>query len=313
MRGRLLLNLGLALLVGALMLVVWLRPGQEPPPAPDPLTALTAGAIERIEITPPHGEPFVLEKRAGAWFLTTPAQVPARQHRVDSLLGLATTPRRAALAEGTPQADFGLGPPRGRVRFDDVEIAFGDSNPVEFRRYVATGGATYLIDDGYFHHLSSSWAEWVDLRLLPAGATLERAELPAYTLERDAEGGYSLRPEDSAPSADALARRAQDWTLVQAIQAHAGRTPPGDAPELALSYRAEGEDAPITLRFALERQAGAVLLHRRDLPLAYELPLQEAERLLRAPLPDRPADADGAGPVVEPSQDQDPAPGDPPD
>lgn len=299
MRARVLLNLALALLVGALALVVWLRPGRPDQPPPEPLTTLTPDAIDHIAITPALGESFALERAHGAWQVVAgDARVLARQYRVDALLGVAGTPRRAALSEGAA-ADFGLDPPQARLRLNTTEIAFGDSNPVDYRRYVRVGGTTYLIDDHYFHHLSTTWAGWADLRLVPPGATLESVTTPSYSLTATPAGGYTISPANDQISADALALRAQDWTALQAVETHAGRPVPADTTELVLTFRAPDADAPTTLRFALERQAGAVLAHRTDIGLSYEIAAAEADRLLRPPAPDAPLPTDDAKPAPD--------------
>lgn len=305
MRNRLLINL--ALLVGALVLgaVVWLKPGKPPAPLPVPLTALKADAVTRIAVDG-RGDPFTLERQDGTWFLVAgPVRLRARQYRVDALLGLVSAPRLATVTEGTG-ADFGLDPPAARVRFDDTEIALGDSNPVDFRRYTHVGDATYLTDDAYFHHLASPWTDWADLRLLPPGASLERVVTPSYTLTLNAQGAYDLSPAQAGISADTLVLRAQDWAAVQAVATRAAPAQiPAQTTALELTYREPGAADPVTLRYALERQAGAVLAHRRDLPVSFEIALAEAERLLRPLVPEPPIEDAPAtdSPPAEPSSE----------
>jgi len=53
MRGRLWLNLGLAIALAVLALVAWRQPGKAPPPAEIKLTKLDTQSVRRIAFHPP--------------------------------------------------------------------------------------------------------------------------------------------------------------------------------------------------------------------------------------------------------------------
>lgn len=283
MRTRWLLNLALAGLMLSLAGVIWLRPGKPAPQLPPPLTTVDGTRVNTITLTPERGAPFTLRRTDGAWFVTGPLHARARQYRVESVLGLLGTAQRATLPVPPPGDNpYGLAPPKARIRFDDTEIRFGDSNPVDYRRYVGTGTGAFLIDDAYFHHLGTTPADWVDLALLPPGARIEAVDAPGWRLERDATGGYALTPGGGTLSADTLAQRADDWAHVQATDVTPASTQAPAPHSVTLTYRM-GDGAPVTVRFGLVDDGRAVSLIRTDPPLAYALAPEEARRLLARP------------------------------
>ncbi|MCZ6576624.1 MAG: DUF4340 domain-containing protein, partial [Gammaproteobacteria bacterium] len=109
MRNRWLLNLGLVVLVGVLVvLAVSKRRVDQEPPAP-PLTMLVPEQIERIRIERPDNERLVLQRQGGNWLLIAPLQARANSFRVESLLRLATAPSELRLrADPDALSKYGL-------------------------------------------------------------------------------------------------------------------------------------------------------------------------------------------------------------
>src|SRR3954468_24171395 len=88
-RKRWLLNLGLALFIIALALLVKYHPGVPKPEEGPPLTNLAADSIERIRIARPGQPEITLAKTGQDWRLLTPVQGRADRFRIDGLLHLA--------------------------------------------------------------------------------------------------------------------------------------------------------------------------------------------------------------------------------
>jgi hypothetical protein len=149
MSRRSLLNLLLSGLILILLFCIWWL---QPAPLP-PLTPLLPEQIERIQISDPAGRDIRLVKQANRWWLE---QSPADNQRIEQLLGICTTPslRRFPLPlERLPA--FGLAPARIRLRLNELELAFGDTDPLHGWRYVRQGEQIHLIGDGFHHHLSA--------------------------------------------------------------------------------------------------------------------------------------------------------------
>src|SRR4030067_1661134 len=91
MKHRWRLNIGLALLVGALILLVLYRPGTGKEAQGTPLTAIPVDAVQRIKLVRPKQPEIVLERIGDHWRLHAPRKARARSFRGNELLSLAGT------------------------------------------------------------------------------------------------------------------------------------------------------------------------------------------------------------------------------
>ena len=277
MRGRLWLNLGLALVLASLAAVAWFKPGKKPPPAPVTLTSIAAQSVKRIDFYPPRGSAFALVREGPAgdrhWFIEQP-HLRAQPFRVETILELlsATSAAQLTLAQNTDNA-FGVDPPQARIRFDGTEIAFGLTNPVGLRRYVRVGDAVHLIDDRYFHHAVSTWTDWVDRRVLPEGVTLTALDLPGMRLRRK-DATWQISPERPQASADAITALIEEWQRAYAMDVENAASVPADARAVRLEWQGGARE------LALAREGDEWLLYRRDAPLRYRFSANQGKRLL---------------------------------
>ncbi|MEN8167927.1 MAG: hypothetical protein ABFR65_10690 [Pseudomonadota bacterium] len=149
MSRRILLNLLLSGLILLLALLVWWL---QPIPLP-PLTPLLPEQIDRIHISDTTGREIRLHRQAGEWRLK---QAPANAQRIEQLLGICTTPSlRRFPAPLERLEEFGLTPPAIRLRLNDLELGFGNTDPLNGWRYVRLGDSIHLIGDGFQHHLTA--------------------------------------------------------------------------------------------------------------------------------------------------------------
>lgn len=281
MRGRLWLNLGLALVLATLAAVAWFKPGKTPPPAPLKLTSLDVQTVKRIDFHPPRGPEFALLREGKDWFIEQP-HLRAQPFRVETILELpaATSAAQLTLTDNADNA-FGVDPPQARIRFDGTQIDFGLTNPVGFRRYVRVGDAVHLIDDRYFHHAASTWTDWVDRRLLPEGVTLTALNLPDMTLRRK-DATWQVSPEQPQASADALTALVEEWQRAYAMNVETAAAVPTDVRPLRLEWHGGALD------LVLVQDGDEWLLYRRDAPLRYRFSANQGKRLLEIEQP-RPA------------------------
>ena len=274
MRGRLWLNLGLALLVVALAAVAWFQPGKTPPPPSVTLTNLDPQTVKRIDFYPPRGAAFALVRDGKDWFIDSP-RLRAQPFRVETLLELpgAASAAQFTLADNKDNG-FGVDPPQARVRFDDTEIAFGLTNPVGLRRYVRVGDAVHLIDDRFFHHAASTWVAWVDRRVLPEGVTLTALDLPGLTLRREGTA-WQIEPASARrPAPTPITALIEEWQRAYAMDVEETTAVPADAQALRLEWQGGA------LELALAQEGDEWLLYRRDAPVRYRFSANQGKRLL---------------------------------
>ncbi|WJW75755.1 DUF4340 domain-containing protein [Thiohalobacter sp. IOR34] len=262
-RGWLNLLLGLGVL--GLALLAWQRPGLEPPAA-EHLTRLDAGQVRQILIE--HDEVRLrFEKQAQGWVLLGPPDIPADPLQIGSLLGLlSVVPERSYPANAVQLDQAGLDPPKSRLHFDGLEIAFGATEPLGRLRYVRIGERVALVEDRYGPMVSGRRAQFASRRLLPEGSRIRRLQLPDRSLRRGEDSHWQVEPEPTGLSADAVARLIDRWQQARAIWVSASKeAADGKAIEIELEGMAE------PLRFQLVTQDGRQLLLRPELGLAYHL------------------------------------------
>ncbi|MCC6301677.1 MAG: DUF4340 domain-containing protein [Gammaproteobacteria bacterium] len=272
------LNLGLLGLAAALAALVYWEPGVETPAEPPKLTALAPAGIEHVVIRPQRGDEIRLDKDQGVWMMRAPVATYANEFRIDALLGIARADSRARFdAVALDLVKFGLDPPLSVLRLDDVELAFGDSEPLDNRRYVRNGAAVHLIDDEYFYRLQTGFTAFVSNRLLPPSGAPAAIRLPEFGVTR-VDGKWSLAPAPEPPPADALNEFVDAWRQAQAVQVDRYA---GEAARGAITVSFEGGAAP--LEFLLLETEPELVLARADLGLRYHLTAEQARRLLSAP------------------------------
>jgi hypothetical protein len=278
MNTRTVLNLSLLGLAAGLVALVYWEPGIERPAGPPKLTTLSPAAVTHLVIRPQRGAEIRLDKEQGTWMMRAPIAVHANEFRIDALLGIAQADSHAQFDAGALDlAKFRLDSPATVLRLNDVELAFGDSEPIDNRRYVRNGATVHLINEDYYYRLQSDFPAFVSNQLLPPQARPAQIRLPEFSVTR-AEGQWTLAPAQHQPAPDALNLFVDEWRRAQAVEVdrYDGEASRG---EILVSF--EGDAAP--LRLLLLETGPELVLARADLGLRYHLTAEQAQRLLQPP------------------------------
>lgn len=282
------LNIALLILVIASAVLANYLPGLNEPAPPPALTALKRDQVTRIAIERPAQPPLKFSKEKGGWVMTAPLQVAANEFRIESLLDITETPSHGQFpSTGQDLAKFKLDKSPVRVRLNDTQIAFGDSEPLNQRRYVALGTAIHVIDDLDFQSLSAPPATWVSMFLLPRDAKLTELILPDLKLIRNKQDDWSLSPASTSISADALNAFIDEWRHAQALDVKPYvEGPTQGSVQIQLARQSQ------PLRFTIMARKPDLILARPELGVQYHLSAESGERLLQlaaspgtAPLP----------------------------
>ncbi len=276
MTARAWLNTGLLVLLTGLALILWLRPGQEPE-TPTPIASLDPDAVTRIQIQRAGKPTIVLERQDGHWSLTAPIALPANEVRVGTLLNLAETTSESRYdAAELELAKYGLAEPKVVVMLDDRAFAFGDINPVSYRRYVQVGDRVYLISDDLIDLDIAEPATYASPKLLPAGSEVRALSLPYVRLERENDGRW--RRSSDALSQYEIYTLLEAWREAQAYQVTALHKN---------STRRSHKQIEITLtdgrevEFEIIARKPELILGCPRLGIQYHLPVDAASALLR--------------------------------
>jgi hypothetical protein len=285
--------LNLALLVVAFGLGVAVFLGQQQEEKGPPLTALKTADVTRVAIEHPGAPAIRLEKRDGGWFLAEPVQGEVDEFEINAVLALAEAERKETL-DAAPLAELELEPAKYVITLNDVAIAFGGVEPLQFRRYVKVGEVVGLIDDPPSAALDRDYADLVAKGLFPSGSEIERIELPKLALAR-ADGKWAVQPADPKASADAMQQLADGWKNARSMwNERAPRVPQGDRVKVTLKGGA-------TREFIVAATDPQFKLHRPDLGVNLVLSKALAGDLLKLPEPPPPPPPEEAPPATPPA------------
>lgn len=279
MNVRSALNLSLLALAALLAALVYWEPGIERPVPPPKLTALAPVEVAHIAIQPRNGAEIRIDKDAGDWMMSSPVAIHANEFRIDALLRVTQADSHARIdSRELDLAKFGLEPPATVLRLNDIELAFGDSEPINNRRYVRVGATVHLIDDDYYYRLQADYTAFVSNRLLPPQGKPTAITLPSFDVARAPDGQWTVSPAETQPSMDAINGFVDEWRRAQAVEIDRFQ---GGSSQGAITVSLEGDEAPV--EFLLVETEPETVLARADIGLRFHLTAEQARRLLQPP------------------------------
>lgn len=185
------------------------------------LTSLNADDITLITITKPDNREFVFEKKPGSlWYMTQPFQLKAHQFRINTLLKLLRTPVSKTYDTGSLDlSHYALLKPRAKIKFNDTEILFGKTNPVNNKRYLLVDNKISLILDQTYPLVSAQAASFIGLSLLPNNFNINRIKTPASSIYLDNDGKWTST-EKASLNADQIQVLLSNWRSAKAFAVH---------------------------------------------------------------------------------------------
>ena len=278
MGRRLLLNLLLVAVAIGLATFIYLQAGKTPETGPDEITSIDPGTVTSIRLTRLQAEPVEFSKRDDHWFIHGEPELRADDFQVGTLLALtgARTDRHYP-ADTLDLQPMGLQPPQATAILGNARFDIGSTDPIDKRRYVLTGATVYLVPDRFQHLLNAHYTNFVDRRLLPAGAVVTGLSLPGLSLALDEENHWQLQPADPAVSADAIRLLVSAWRNARALYV---REHDGDSGQ-AVQVRLQGSEQP--LEFLLRTNEADIILARPDRGIQYHLTAEAGRALLEIP------------------------------
>lgn len=273
--SRTLLNLGLLAAVAILALLAIYEPGKEKPKEEPHLVQFTSDGISTLRIERVNGPTIVLERQQGSWRMTEPLAIGVNDFRISSLLRIGEL-KSLKQFKATPEqlAQYGLQAPNATLIINGTtRIEFGNSTPIDQRRYVRVGDTVHLITDNYFYHLIGAPTTYASNSLLDSKAALVRLELPGLVLAQQ-EGKWSATPQPVDFSADQVTQLLDHWRHAQALEVAPYDGRKGERVRLTFA----GNDQPV--EFLVTERTPELILARPDLKVQYHLPPSSVAELL---------------------------------
>lgn len=284
MSTRTLLNLGLAVLALALVLVVIYRPGLELEAIPQAIIkGLAPDEVVSITVIREIPEQLTFTRKAERWYLFTgERELPAAEFQLNALLRLLqATAENHYPAASLDRGQLGLEPPQATLRFNDLEVRFGSTEALGQRRYVQVNDTVYLINDQYQHLITSEPYHFIARKLLVDRGAITRLELPGMTLSQSEDPHWQLDPVDDEVSADALQQLIDNWKNASAL--YVSRYDDAEATE-RVTIHTTGQPEPLVLQVV--SHAPELILARPDWGIKYHLTTGLEGSLFALPGPD---------------------------
>jgi hypothetical protein len=279
MKNRWLLNIGLALLVGLLILLGLYKPGVEKEIQGKLLTTLTAESVQRIKIVRPKQPEILLEKSGEVWQLNAPRQARANSYRVNELLALAAqriTTRFPAVPADL--AKYGLDKPLATLFLDDAEIHFGGMHPLDNQLYVLHDGQVQLVPVSVLRTVSAPLNDFLSTSPIEDKARPLAFKFPAFSLKQNEQGAWIRTPELKGLGSDQVNRFVDEWRHARALS-----TAPysGKPVKTRVTLTLTNGDKQRVIEFGVLAVKPEFVLYRKDEKLEYSFPEETGSRLMQ--------------------------------
>ncbi|BAN36429.1 hypothetical protein SCD_n02629 [Sulfuricella denitrificans skB26] len=273
MKYRILLNLVLAALVAALILLVWLKP--KPTVQTEfKLSTLASASVKRITIEKPGQPAIVLQNNPAGWRLIAPFQARAERTTVGRLLEILA----ATSLQRFPATDLGrfqLDNPLLRLTINDQKFSFGTQNTLTGEVYVATNGGVHLVAPSYLVYTMKMPADFAARAFLAEEEKLAGFEFVDLNLSQNSDGKWSVSPARPNWSQDDINRWVDEWRHASSLV-----TQPYDGTPAQESFTLRLGDGKLIPCKILRHEPELVIL-REDEKLQYHFPAEIGKRLLR--------------------------------
>lgn len=262
-----------------LLLVVYLIfSAEDKAPPVERLTQLQLNEINLIHIPRDSNNDIVIEKISDAtgnesWQMQQPYSIKAHQFRINTLLKLSQLPvEQSWPADELNLADYGLQPPRALIQFNQQQIAFGKTSPLNNKRYLLHNNKISLHADETYPLVSAQAASLIGLHLLNNTEIVSLSSPQLQLYQNDAGRWQS----NKKLTADQIQTVLQHWKNAQAFAVHA-YMPRKQLGKITIQL------AQQTIEFEITDDDPWLILARPELGIEYHLDAALKNALLGTP------------------------------
>ena len=184
------------------------------------LTSLALNEINEIEIHKNKHNIIFKKEKDNIWYMEEPYQMKAHQFRVKTLLGLSQKVIRDNYKIDTLDlSDYALDTPRAHITFNETDILFGKTNPINNKRYLLAEKKMVLINDQTYPLVSAHASSFINLSLLDNGFQIIKIQTPSTTIQREHNDLWKSFGENNL-NADQIQSFLEHWKSAQAFAIH---------------------------------------------------------------------------------------------
>ena len=189
------------------------------------LSHLDIEEITRIKIHRPEDQDILfLKENDGLWHMKKPFSLKAHQFRITTLLSLTQSPvEKSYDISSLDLSQYTLDKPLAQIVFNDTDILFGKTNPLNNKRYFLAENKMALIIDQIYPLASAQPSSFIDLSLLPEHFSITKIQTPAVSILLDDDNNWFNTQEQAVKgklNADQIQSLLQHWNKAQAFAVH---------------------------------------------------------------------------------------------
>lgn len=168
-----------------------------------------------------QGEPtLVCRREQGQWLiqhttentLTLQANLWKLKQIIDNLSKTNYLPIEGELE----YSQFDLQQPLVTLKIDNREIGFGNTNPINRKRYISIDGKVYLIKDDVYRHVIDDWYEFVAKSLFNEKKKTTSITINNVKAVRSKDSHWTLQATNHKPGIDQIQSFIDAWQHTQA-------------------------------------------------------------------------------------------------
>jgi len=215
-----LLNIGMVILLTIFIIVFYSQ--QETNEKRERLSNLSLKEITHIKINRPQGNDISFIKNADdIWYMTKPYQLKAHAFRINTLLGLTQTPVNERYdISSLDLSKYALDAPLASITFNNTEIRFGKTNPLNQMRYFLAENKMSLLTDTIYPLVSAQPSSFINLSLLPDSFEITNITTPTASVFLNDNGKWKNASNSKKLNADQIQSLLQHWRSAQAFAVH---------------------------------------------------------------------------------------------
>ncbi len=189
------------------------------------LTSLNPDSIERIRIPRDNNRDILIVKQASAsgkhvWRMKQPYDIEAHPFRIKTLLAITQLEVDKQYSTNELKLEtYALAPPRARIIFNDTEIAFGKTSPLNSKRYLMANNQVSLHLDQSYPLVSAQASSLISLSLLGEEQSIQGLQLPDLSVHKSANGNWRTTPENQLTEQQ-IQTLLDNWNNAQAFSVH---------------------------------------------------------------------------------------------
>jgi Domain of unknown function (DUF4340) len=209
--SRVLLNLGLIVLLGALISFAVINSSEEKQPSA--FSSLKKSDISSIQIE--HRETITeIIKSGNIWNIQKPLAVEADEFRIHSILSiLSAASNNYYEIDKADYKKFSLDTPLTTLTLNHQKFLFGSTSSVNNKRYVLTNNKLFLIDDTIYPLVASGFKNIMRRQLFSSNVNLTKIRFNDINVYKNSKQGWES--ENQEISSDVLKKFVDNWKYIQ--------------------------------------------------------------------------------------------------